>query len=168
MFQATSPILKDHIPSKVYKLIPNYLQKDPYQLNSADCRLSSQVARFPVQSDTLARWKANTFIVGAINKVLEGYGISPLNIELMLRSNPGYPQQRRTTVPTLCIDVDASNVVQTKRWPGALEDLVDLLEKDFEEVDIEIVGRSFRIRQCQSRVFAFSRREFLRDDFKDH
>ena len=51
------------------------------------------------------------------------------------------------TVPTLCIDVDASNVYQTKRWPGALEDLVDLLRKQSLDMDIEIVGRSFGVIQ---------------------
>ena len=82
--------------------------------------------------------------MGAINKVLEGHDISPLTIELVLRLNPGYPRQSHMTLPTLCIDVDASNVHQTQRWPRALKDLVDLLrEQEFQEVDIEIVGRSF-------------------------
>lgn len=148
------------------KLIPAYLQKDPYRLNSAASRLPSQIARYLVQSDTLARWKANKFIVGAVNKILEDHDISPLNIEIMLQSNPEYPQQSCTTVPTLCIDVDASNVDQTQRWRGALEDLVDLLRKQrFQEVDIEIVSRCFRTLQRQSRVFTCFRREVSLKDF---
>ena len=107
--------------------------------------------------------------MGAINKILEDHDISPLNIDLVLRSNPVYSQQSRTTVPTLCIDVDASNIDQTQRWPGALEDLVGLLRKqEFQEVDIEIVGRSFRVLQCQSYIFTSLRHDFTPSDFKHH
>ena len=97
--------------------------------------------------------------MGAIPKILEDNGISPVNIELVLRSNPEYPQQSRTTVPTLCIDVDASNIDQTQRWPGAVKGLVDLLRKqEFQEVDIEIVGMSYQILQY----------DFLLSNFENH
>ena len=121
-------------------LIEQYIyRRDRYRSTSLDFPVPAPMVRSPLHPAILARWNADSQLMTMIGDTLHSHGITPIHIEVLAQSKPGYPRDGDKVMPTLCIDVNAGGTNPMERWSAARRDLTAILdERNFSNVEVEI------------------------------